>query len=46
VDRPIIRPDISSPPAYQVSNFASGYSEIAQHAIIHANEFSDGATSG
>jgi hypothetical protein len=37
---------MSSRPAYQIFNFASGYSEIAQHAIIHAGEFNDGATSG
>jgi hypothetical protein len=36
---------MSSPPTYQVSNFASGYSKIAQHAIIHAGEFNDGLTS-
>ena len=44
-DRPIVRSDISSRPAYQIFNFASGYSEIVQHAIIHAGEFNDGLAS-
>jgi hypothetical protein len=43
-DRSIIGPDVFSRPTYQAFDFISGYSEVAEHAIIHAGELDEGAT--
>src|SRR5215831_6878894 len=43
-DRHVIVSNISSRPAHPAFNFASGNSEIAEHVIVHAGEFFEGAT--
>jgi len=44
-DRPVIRSNIYARPAHLAFNFASGNPEIAEHVIVHAGEFFDGAPS-
>jgi hypothetical protein len=44
-DRPVIRSNIYSRPALRAFNFASGNPEIAEHVIVHAGDFFDGAPS-